>query len=57
MKIDILPKDIITKYNLRNIVHNSWVYIKNKRGMYWLKESGVLDNKLLKEQLITYGYY
>ena len=57
MKIDILPEDIIAKYNLRNIVHNGWVYIKIKQGMYGLKESGVLANKLLKERLSTYGYY
>ena len=57
MKIDILTDKIIAKYNLRNIVHNVWVYIKIKQGMYGLKESGVLANKLLKEQLSTYGYY
>ena len=49
MKIDILPDEIIDKYNLRNIVHNGWVYIKIKKGMYGLKEAGVLANKLLKE--------
>ena len=57
MKNDILPEEIIAKYNLLNIVHNGWVYIKIKQGMYGLKESGVLANKLLKEQMSTYGYY
>ena len=57
MKLDILPEEIIAKYNLRNIVHNGWVYIKIKRGMYGLPEAGILANKLLKKRLEKKGYY
>ena len=48
MKLDILPDNIVKNYNLRNIVHNGWVYFIIKKGMYGLKEAGVLANNLLK---------
>ena len=48
-KIDILPNEIIEKYNLRDIFHNEYVYFKIKMGMYGLPEAGILDNKILKK--------
>jgi len=57
MHIDILPDEIIDKYNLRAIVNNGWVYFRIKRGMYGLPEAGILANKLLKSRLIKAGYY
>ena len=55
MKIYILPNDIIEKYNLRDIVHNEYMYLKIKMGMYGLPEAGILANKLLKRRLSTHG--
>ena len=57
MKIDILLNEIIKKYNLRDIVHNEYVYFKIKIGMYGLPEAGILANKLLKKRLSTHVYY
>ena len=57
MKIDILPNEIIKKYNLHDIVHNEYVYFKIKMDMYGLPEAGTLSNKLLKKRLSTHGYY
>ena len=57
MKIDILPNDIIEKYNLPDIVHNEYVYFKINMGMYGLPEAGILANKLLKKQLSKHIYY
>ena len=57
MKLDILPEEIIVKYNLRAIAHNGWVYFRIKRGMYGLPESGILANQLLKKRLSKAGYY
>ena len=55
--MDILPQEIIDKYNLRTIENNGWVYICIKRGMYGLPESGILANRLLKKRLLKSGYY
>ena len=57
MKMDILPEEIIAKYNLRSIAYNGWIYICIKRGMYGLPEAGILANVLLKEHLLKSGYY
>ena len=57
MKIDILPNEIIEKYNLGDIFHNKYVYFKIKMGMYGLPESGILVNKVLKKRLSKHGYY
>ena len=57
MKIDILPDDIIKKYNLRVIVHNEYVYFKIKMFMCGIPEAGILSNKLLKKRLGKHGYY
>ena len=57
MQLDILPEEIIDKYNLRAIAHKGWIYIRIKRGMYGLPEAGILANKLLKERLSKSGYY
>ena len=57
MNIDILPDEIIKKYNLRDIIHNKYVYFKIKMGMYGLHESGILTNKLLKKRIGKHGYY
>ena len=57
MKIDILLDEIIEKYNLRDIVHNKYVYFKIKMGMYGLPESSILANKVLKKLLGKHGYY
>ena len=57
MKIDILPNEIIKKYNLRTIVHNKYMYFKIKMGMYGLPESVTLAKKFLKKRLSTHVYY
>ena len=57
MKLDILPEEIINKYNLRKIAHNGWVYIRINKGMYGLPEAGILANKLLRKHLDKHGYY
>ena len=57
IKLDIIPDEIIKKYNLTTIAHQGWVYVKIKRGMYGLPEAGILANKLLKKRLSEKGYY
>ena len=57
MKIDILPDEIIKKYNLHNIVHNEYKYLNINMGMYRLTEAGILANKIIKKRLSNNGYY
>ena len=57
IKLDILPQEIVDRYNLLTIAHNGNVYIKIKGGMYGLPEAGILANKLLKTCLAVKGYH
>jgi hypothetical protein len=53
LRLDILPQEIIDKYNLTEIVNaNGWVYVEICKGMYSLPQAGILANKLLKKCLI-----
>jgi hypothetical protein len=40
------PEEIIEEYNLLSIVHNGFIYIKIKKGMYGLPQAGILAPKL-----------
>ena len=55
--LDIIPEEIIAKYNLRDLVDKEgWVYIKIRKGMYGLPQAGILANQLFKKRLSTKGY-
>jgi hypothetical protein len=58
LRLDPIPDEIITKYNLRDIVNKQgWVYVEIQKGMYGLPQAGILANKLLKKRLNAKGYY
>jgi hypothetical protein len=41
------PEEIIQKYNLDTLAVDGWVYIEIRKGMYGLKQEGLLVNQLL----------
>ena len=57
LPISIIPQEIIDKYNLRDLAEDGWVYIEIQKGMYDLKQAGILANKLLAKRLNKTGYY
>ena len=57
VKEEIIPEEIITQYNLEDVVADGWVYIKIRKGMYGLPQAGLLGNIKLKKHLATHGYY
>jgi hypothetical protein len=50
-------KEIIQKYNLNALAVDGWVYIEIRKGMYGLKQTGLLNNQLLQTRLAPVGYY
>jgi hypothetical protein len=48
---------IIQKYNLNDMAVDGWVYIEIRKGMYGLKQAGLLSNQLLQTRLAPFGYY
>jgi hypothetical protein len=57
MLLSRFPEEIIQKYNLKDIAVDGWVYIEIRKGMYGLKQSGLLANQLLQTRLVPFGYY
>jgi hypothetical protein len=44
MLLSRFPEEIIQKYNLNALDINGWVYIEIRKGMYGLKQAGLLAN-------------
>ena len=57
LKLNNRPDEVIKEYKLREkATKNGIIYIKAKRGMYGLPQSGLLANELLEKRLNKYGY-
>jgi hypothetical protein len=56
LPMEIIPDEIIKKYNLTANVVDGWVYLEIRKGMYGLKQAGLLANQLLQKRLEPYGY-
>jgi hypothetical protein len=50
------PEEIIKKYNLNALAFDGWVYIEIRKGMYGLKQAGLLANQLLQTRLAPVWY-
>jgi hypothetical protein len=50
------PEEIIQKYHLNALAVDGWVYIEIRKGMYSLKQAGLLANQLLQTRLAPFGY-
>jgi hypothetical protein len=51
------PEEIVDKYNLGALAVDGWVHIEIRKGMYRLKQAGLLTNQLLQTRLAPFGYY
>jgi hypothetical protein len=57
MLLSRFPEEIIQKYNLNALAVDGWVYIEIRKGMYGLKQAGLLANQLLQARLAPFIYY
>jgi hypothetical protein len=57
MLLSRFPDEIVQKYNLNALAVDGWVYIEIRKGMYGLKQEGLLANQLLQTRLAPFGYY
>jgi hypothetical protein len=57
LPISILSLDIVEKYDLTRLAVNGWFYLEIRKGMYGLKQAGLLANQLLQKRLKPFGYY
>ena len=46
--LKIIPQEIIDVYNITKLVDNQeWIYMRIKKGMYGLKQAGIITNQEL----------
>jgi hypothetical protein len=57
MLLSRFPEETVQKYNLNALAVDGWVYIEIRKGMYGLKQAGLLANQLLQTRLAPLGYY
>jgi hypothetical protein len=57
MLLSRFPGEIVNKYNLDALAVDGWVYIEIRKGMYGLKQAGLLANQLLQTRSAPFGYY
>jgi hypothetical protein len=58
LNVSMLPDEIIKQYNPHELATpDVWVFIEIRKGMYGLKQAGILTNKRLTKHLTNYGYY
>jgi hypothetical protein len=48
MLLSRFPEEIVDKYNLKALAVDSWVYIEIRKGMYGLKQAGLLAKTITK---------
>ena len=58
LHLHIIPQEIIDEYSLQDLVDkDGWVYLKILKGMYSLKQAGIIANMELTKHLEKFGYY
>jgi hypothetical protein len=57
MLLSRFPEEIVQQYNLNALAVDGWVYIEIRKGMYGLKQAGLLAKQLLQTRLSPFGYY
>jgi hypothetical protein len=57
MLLSRFPEEIIQKYNLNALAVDGCAYIEIRKGMYGLKQAGLLANQLLQTHLAPFGNY
>ena len=57
LPINLIPQEIIDKYDLNSIVEDGWVFVRIVKGMYGLPQAGFLANELFSKRLEKAGYY
>jgi hypothetical protein len=57
MLLSRFPEEIVNKCTLNILAVDGWVYIEIRKGMYGVKQAGLLATQLLQKRLAPFGYY
>ena len=54
--VKFIPANIISQYDLLPLIHNDYVMVEIRKGMYGLAQAGILANTCLQLHLKNHGY-
>jgi Reverse transcriptase (RNA-dependent DNA polymerase) len=54
--VKFIPEAIMILYNLYPLVHDGYIMVEIRKGMYGLPQAGILANQQLTAHLAQYGY-
>jgi hypothetical protein len=57
MLLSRFPEEIVNNYNFNALAVDGWVYIEIRKGIYGLRQAGLLASQLLQTRLAPFGYY
>ena len=56
--LKFIPQEIIYAYNLTALVYDQgWIYMRIKKGMYGLKQAGIIANQELVKHMAPFVYH
>ena len=56
--LKIIPQEIIDSYDLNALVYNQgWIYMRIEKGMYGMKQAGIIANQELVKNMTPFGYH
>ena len=56
--IKITPQEIIDTYDLKALVeYKGWIYMRIEKGVYGLKQAGIIANQELVKHMAPFGYH
>jgi hypothetical protein len=55
MLLSRFPEEIVQKYHLNALAVDGWVYIEIRKGMYGLKQAGLIASQLIQTHLAPFG--
>ena len=56
--LKINPQEIIDTYDLKALVDDQgWIYMQIKKGMYGLKQAGIITKQYLVKHMAPFGYH
>ena len=56
--LKIIPQEIIDTYDLKALVdEQGWIYMRTEKGMYGLKQAGIIANQELVKHMAPFGYH
>jgi hypothetical protein len=57
MAARLIPDEFLDAYDLHSKIHNGYLYMEIRKGMYGLPQAGIIANRLLRKRLQPHGYF